>query len=103
MLSKTSNPTLSWTVVNSKWGSGREARIKISRSRRIWRQNQFLSVAIGPPVRVIRNGHGPSLTEHERRLLFSWVELNRSALIRHWNGETDSMDIIEAVKPVPPA
>jgi hypothetical protein len=84
-----------------KWASSREARIKISRSRRIWRQNQFLSVAIGPPVRAIRNGCGPRLTQDELDLLFRWVELNRDMLIRHWNGETSSMDIIEAVKPIP--
>jgi hypothetical protein len=87
--------------VYPKWGSDRQARIKISRSRRIWRQNQFLSVAIGPPVRAIRNGCGPRLTHDELDLLFRWIELNRAVLLRHWNGETDSGDIIEAVKPIP--
>lgn len=91
-------PFVVW--VYPKSGSGRDVRIKISRSRKIRHQEQLLSVAIGPPVRVIKNGHGPSLTEHELRLLFRWVELNRAALIRHWHGESDSGDIIEAVKPI---
>jgi hypothetical protein len=82
-------------------GARHGARIKISRGRRIWRRNQFLSVAIGPPVRAIRNGCGPRLTQDELDLLFRWIELNRNVLIRHWNGETDSIDIIKSVKPIP--
>jgi hypothetical protein len=85
-----------------KWGSRCNARIKISRSRRLRRHQQLLSVEIGPPVRVIRNGCGPDLTQDELDLLFRWVELNRAALIRHWNGETGSWDIIQSVKPVSP-
>lgn len=88
--------------VYPKWGSCHEARIKISRSRNIRRQRQLLSVAVGPPLRLIRNGHGPSLTEDELDSLTRWIELNRALLIRHWNGETDSKSIIRAVKRIPP-
>jgi hypothetical protein len=86
--------------VYPKWGARHDARIKIARSRKIMRQQQLLSVAICPAVRVIRNGHGFRITEHELDLLTHWIELNRDALIRHWNGETGSGEIIEAVKPI---
>ncbi len=91
-------PFVVW--VFPKAGARHDARIKISRSPKIRRQHQLLSVAIDPPVRVIRNGYGPTLSERELRLLFSWVELNRTPLIRHWNGDSDSGDIIKAVKRV---
>lgn len=94
--SSTGLPFVVW--VFSKAGARHDARIKISRSPKIRRQLQLLSVAIRPTVRVIRNGHSPRLKEHEIDLLFIWVGLNRAALLRHWNGESDSGDIIEAMK-----
>lgn len=91
-------PFVVW--VFPKAGAGHNARIKISHSCKIRCPEDLLSVAIRPSVRVIRNGHGPRLTEHEIDLLFRWVELNRAALIRHWNGGSDSMEVIEAVKEI---
>jgi hypothetical protein len=84
----------------SEMGARHSARIDISRTLKVRRRKQLLSVAIGPPVRAIKNGCGPRLSQDELNLLFRWVELNRDVLIRHWNGETDSGDIIEAVKPI---
>ena len=32
-------------------------------------------------------------------LLGQFVELNREALVKHWNHESDSGDVIQAVRP----
>jgi hypothetical protein len=64
------------------------------------RPDELLSVEIHPTVRVIHNGHGFPITEHELGLMTRWVELNREVLLRNWSGETDSGDIIEALKSV---
>ena len=43
------------------------------------------------------------LTAADREAVFSWIELNKAALIEHWDGLIDGGDLIERLKPLPAA
>ena len=73
-----------------------EVRIEIARSHRVWR-SKTVKVAIRPTVRL-RDGY---LDAHELALLTRWVDLNRDALIKYWDGEIESTsDVLRILKPI---
>ena len=39
------------------------------------------------------------LDPEDRQAVIGWAERHRDALLRHWHGETDSLDLAEAVAP----
>jgi hypothetical protein len=43
------------------------------------------------------------LAAADREALFRWIELNKAALLEHWNGLIDGGDLIERLKPLPAA
>jgi hypothetical protein len=73
-----------------------EVRIEIARSHRVLR-SETVKVAIRPTVRL-KDGY---LDAHELALLTRWVDLNRDALIKYWDGEIESTsDVLQVLKPV---
>src|ERR1035441_548972 len=62
-----------------------EVRIEIARSHRVLR-SETVKVAIRPTVRL-NDGY---LDARELALLTRWVDLNRDALIKYWDGEIES-------------
>ena len=73
-----------------------EVRIEIARSHRVWR-SETVKVAIRPTVRL-KDGY---LDAHELALLTRWVDLNRDALIKYWDGEIESTsDVLGVLKPI---
>jgi hypothetical protein len=73
-------------------------RIKVSRHRKTpW--SDLILVAIHPAVRVVsRRG---TLRVSESALLRQWVDLNRDVILRHWEGDIDSKDALDALRPIP--
>jgi hypothetical protein len=57
---------------------------------------QMTAVAIEPRVRLVRG----RMNARDLALLGQFVELNREALVKHWNHESDSGDVIQAVRPI---
>ena len=73
-----------------------EVRIEIARSHRVLR-SETVKVAIRPTVRL-KDGY---LDAHELALLTRWVDLNRDALIKYWDGEIESTsDVLGVLKPI---
>jgi hypothetical protein len=48
-------------------------------------------VGIRPEPRLIAG----ALSPQDMRMVARWIELNRTALIEHWNGEIDGLDLSE--------
>jgi hypothetical protein len=60
-------------------------------------RSETVKVAIRPTVRL-KDGY---LDAHELALLTCWVDLNRDALIKYWDGEIESTsDVLQVLKPV---
>jgi hypothetical protein len=43
------------------------------------------------------------LTAADREAVFRWIELNKAALLEHWDGLIDGGDLIERLQPLPAA
>jgi len=41
------------------------------------------------------------LSSDDRRLVFEWIRLNAAALIAYWDGSIDTVELIQALKPLP--
>jgi hypothetical protein len=73
-----------------------EVRIEIARSHRVLRP-ETVKVAIRPTVRL-KDGY---LDAQKLALLTRWVDLNRDALIKYWDGEIESTaDVLQVLKPI---
>jgi len=60
---------------------------------------ETIKVAVRPIVRVTRG----RLDAHELALLTEWIELNRDALIKYWDGEIEyTEEVLRVLKPLPP-
>jgi hypothetical protein len=78
-------------------GAKYDARVKVSvvHDDRI-DLNDVAIVSIRPEPKLLHGQLSRSDLEQVRR----WVELNRAALLDHWEERTDGMDLIEALKPL---
>ena len=56
----------------------------------------MISIAIRPELRVVQGELSPS----DLALLSKWIELNRDILLKYWDGEIDTKDAIDAIRPV---
>jgi hypothetical protein len=73
-----------------------EVRIEIARSHRVLR-SETVKVDIRPTVRL-KDGY---LDAQELGLLTRWVDLNRDALIKYWDGEIESTtDVLQVLRPI---
>ena len=55
-------------------------------------------VAVRPAPRVVAG----RLTPEDRRLVADWVRLNFEAIIGYWDGNLDTAELIQNLKPLPP-
>ena len=42
------------------------------------------------------------LSSQDQRLVFEWVGLNAAAIIAYWDGDIDTAELIQNLKPLPP-
>lgn len=83
--------------VGFRGGAKHDARVKVSlfHGDRI-DLNEVAIVSIRPEPKLL---HG-QLSRTDLDLVRRWVDLNRAALLDHWEERTDGMDLIEALKPL---
>jgi hypothetical protein len=56
-------------------------------------------VAVRPSPRVIAGRLSPD----DERAIFNWVTLNATAIIAYWDGDIDTVQLSQALKPLSPA
>ena len=87
---------LPFTVYISEKGRARHAaRVKVAAGERA--PPFVASVTVSPNVRVAAG----KLDTESLRLVTQWVELNRQALLDHWNGVTSSQEALAALQRMP--
>ena len=86
-------PFVVW--VSPKGGAAHDIRVKVSRGSRVT-PSDLIPVAIRPEIRVIGNAE---LSSRDLEMLRQWVELNRDALIRFWDGDIEyTEDLLAELK-----
>jgi len=86
-------PFVVW--ISYKGGARHDVRVKVSPGPKVL-PLEMISVAIRPHVRVVE---GKMSADH-LALLTRWVELNRDVLVRYWDGDIDTKDAIDAIRPI---
>lgn len=76
-------------------GAQHDVRVKVSRGPKALR-SEMASVAIRPNIRVVEG----KLSAADLALLARWVELNRDLIMKYWDGEIDTKDAVDAIRPV---
>jgi hypothetical protein len=67
--------------MSQRGGAGHDVRVKVAHTPRV-RPSEMVTVALRPPVRVIRG----RLEPHDLDLLRRWIEINAQVIIDYWNG-----------------
>ena len=88
-------PFVVW--ISYRCGAQHDVRVKVSTGPKALR-SEMAVVAIRPTVRLIKG----SMSAGDIALLAHWVELNREVLVQHWDGEFDTKDALDAIRPVSP-
>jgi hypothetical protein len=88
-------PFVVW--ISYKGGARHDARVKVSPGPKVL-PSEMVSVAIRPHIRVVEG----SLDASDLSLLSRWIELNHDILLKYWEGDIDTKDAIEAMRPIHP-
>jgi hypothetical protein len=75
---------------------GESPRVWLSSKLRIESKFDLTTVQIEPRMQVLDGG----ITPEAFVTVCEWVEMNRATLLRHWNGETDSVDALDQIRGV---
>jgi hypothetical protein len=75
-------PFVVW--ISPKGSARHDVRVKVSPSPRA-KPGEFVTVAIRPKVKVIDG----RMSAADLALLAKWVEINRDALVRFWDGDIE--------------
>lgn len=86
-------PFVVW--MSYRGGAQHDVRVKVSPGPRAL-PSERISVAIRPNVRIVEG----KMSASDFAALAKWIELNRDALVRYWDGEIDTKDAIDAIRPV---
>ena len=86
-------PFVVW--ISYKGGARHDVRVKVSPGPKAL-PSEMASVAIRPEIRVVQGDLGPS----DLALLSRWIEINRDTLVRYWEGDIDTKDAIDEIRPV---
>ena len=86
-------PFVVWILY--KGNAQHDIRVKVSPGPKAL-PSEMTSVAIRPDVRAIRG----EISADDFALLTKWIELNRDVLINDWEGEIDTKDAVDAIRPV---
>jgi hypothetical protein len=86
-------PFVVW--ISYKGGARHDVRVKVSRGPKVL-PSEMISVAIRPHIRVVEG----SLEAGDLALLSKWIELNHDTLLKYWEGDIDTKDAIDAIRPI---
>jgi hypothetical protein len=88
---------LPFVVWISQTGPSHDVRVKVSKGPTP-KNSELVSVAIKPDVHVVGRG---TLSTDDLAVLQKWVELNRDAIVKYWDGNIEyTEDAIAALKPI---
>jgi hypothetical protein len=90
---QTGLPFVVW--VSPRMAARHGIRVKVSPGP-VTTISQMTTVAIEPRLRLVRG----RMNAGDIALLGEFVELNRDVLLKHWNHEIDSGDVIQSVRPI---
>ena len=92
---RTGLPFVVW--ISPKAGAPHDVRVKVSRGPKV-HPSEWISVAVRPEAHVVGGG---KMSGHDLELLRRWIDLNRDALIKYWEGEIEyTEDAIAALKAI---
>ena len=86
-------PFVVW--ISYRGGAQHDVRVKVSPGPKVL-PSQMVSIAIRPNVHVVQG----EMRASDLTLLTKWIELNRDVLMRYWEGEIDTKDAIDAIRPI---
>jgi hypothetical protein len=86
-------PFVVW--ISYRGGAQHDVRVKVSPGPKAL-PSEMVSVAIRPNVRVVEG----QMTGADLAALTKWIELNRDVLVQYWEGEIDTKDALDAIKPL---
>jgi len=86
-------PFVVW--ISYKGGAQHDIRVKVSPGPKVL-PSQMVSVATRPNVHVVEG----KMSASDLVLLTKWIELNHDVLVRYWEGEIDTKDAIDAIRPI---
>jgi hypothetical protein len=90
---RTGLPMTIW--VSPRGRSRHDARVKVCRTHGDRMDaDDTASVSIRPTPELV----GGSLPTDDLKAVQAWITLNSDALIDYWNGDTDTVDLIETLK-----
>jgi hypothetical protein len=69
-----------------------DVRVKVSKGPKV-KPGEFVTVSVRPAVEVLAGDMSPG----DLRLLAAWIDLNRDALVRFWDGDIESTPEVLAV------
>lgn len=91
---RTGLPFVVW--ISPKAGAPHDVRVKVSAGPKAG-PSEFITVALRPEIRVI----GGEMRTDDFERLKAWLELNRDAIIRYWDGEIEyTEDAIAALRTI---
>ncbi len=83
--------------ISQRGGARQEIQVKVALVPRV-RYSEMVSVALRPPVRVVRGKLDPC----DLDLLRRWIDINEQVLIDYWNGvigyTEDALNVLRSIK-----
>ncbi len=86
-------PFVVW--ISYKGGAQHDVRVKVSPGPKTL-PSEMASVAVRPEIRVMQGELSPG----DLALLSRWIEINRDTLLKYWDGDIDTKDAIDAIRPI---
>ncbi len=86
-------PFVAW--MSYKGGAQHDLHVKVSRGPKAI-PSEMVSVAIRPNVHVVEGRMNAS----DLAALAKWIELNHAVLLKYWEGEIDTKDALDGIRPV---
>jgi hypothetical protein len=86
-------PFVVW--ISYRGGAQHDVRVKVSPGPKAL-PSEMVSVAIRPNVRVVEG----EMDAADLTLLTKWIELNHDVLVKYWDGEIDTKDAIDEIRPL---
>ena len=86
-------PFVVW--ISYKGGAQHDVRVKVSPGPKAF-PSEMASVAIRPEIRVMQGEMSPV----NLALLSRWIDINRETLLKYWDGDIDTKDAIDTIRPI---
>ena len=86
-------PVVVWILVRGH--ARHDVRVKVTSGLEA-QAGDMVIVGLRPDVHVVEG----TMDGQDLELLTQWIELNRDALVRYWNEEIDTVDVVSAIRAI---